>query len=141
MFKILFLFKNNYLFDFNERLILDEFIFNYCSFSRNNCYNDNGGIICISEKKSKLKLNNCVFYNCCSSLSGGAIYFNSYFEGTTVELNKICANNCFANSYQFAYIGVYINGQNFYNLLSINKCNNNNNLDTSFVIFYVYIYL
>ena len=122
------LIKNNYfIFSKNERLQIDQYYYIYsnCFFMRNNFFKGNGGIIYCKNKISNMNLKNCIFYSCSCNEWGGAIYFDSNKEGSNVILNKICINNCFANYYyHFSYINTFLNSNNSYNLITMNKCFN-----------------
>ena len=135
MFKLFFLLSNIIIFDDTLSHYAQKSIFNYshCFFTRTILYNGNdrpflsggfGGIIYCNDIKSNMNLNNCIFYQCSCTGHGGAIYFRCDNEGTNVELNNICANNCFADWNQFAYFVTHLNSNNKFNFLSVSNCNN-----------------
>ena len=125
--------KNNFFYLKNKNLIFQDqnnlilFEYNYfnCFFSRINIYSGSGGIIYAKDCKTIMKLINCIFYNCFSTEWGGAIYFYCNLKGTNVKLNKICASNCSSKYVQFARIVTFSNSNNIYDLISINLCGNN----------------
>jgi len=72
-----------------------------CLFERNQVFNNNGGVILITNGDS-MKIYNSVFYICTvsSSYTGGAIYFGS----NQSSIRMVCANRCSAGWCHFARI-------------------------------------
>jgi len=88
-----------------------------CFFSRSSHYAGNGGVIFVISGSYSMYINNSMFYNCSSSLNGGAIFFYS----SNSCLGMICAHSCSATSlYHFAYIKTSQVNQLEY--LSVSKC-------------------
>ena len=113
-------YKNKiYIFKFQERIKLFNIENSY--FSRINSFNGNGGVIYSTLKEKEFKLNNCIFYSCSCTSSGGCIYI---MNKNNIKLLKVCVSYCFSKYNQFAFI--LSNFDHFYNLLSINNCFKNN---------------
>ena len=105
--------------------------------------NGNGGIIYCYNIICKMKLNNCIFYKCCCDSNGGAIYLSCFTNGTNVELNRICASNCFTNINQFSFISTFHSADcnNSAIFLSINNCNFNDKNYISYYLSYGNMYI
>ena len=119
----------------------DDFIIDTCYFYRNTMYSGYGGIVYVSGVLSNMKLISCIFFECCCSIDGGAIYFYSQVSGTNVELNKICGNKCYVENtkkFQFGLILTpsNINSNNICNFCSISNCNNKTNGYCSFNLYF-----
>ena len=130
--------------NYNGALIL-----NYCFFSRLTTFNGNGGnledingnsgsIIFIKDVNCNLSINNCIFYNCSSTGSSGAIYFYSLTINSGILLNKVCSFECWVTSISgdgnFASLSTLNN--NIYNYLSIIESSNKGNGDSPIKIEY-----
>ena len=99
----------------------------------NNCFfsviqnEGNGGVILIENSALNMIIKDSFFYQCISSGSGGAIYFNN---GYNSQLNRVCGLKCksgFELSCQFSLL-LTSNNLNYLNQLefcSISKCFNN----------------
>ena len=153
MYLIFNLLNNFIIFDDSNTHISQQsnFIYNYCYFSRTNNYNGPdsccsgyygyGGIIFCYNIESNMKLNNCVFFQCSSYMNGGAIYFHSAFINSNVEINFVCANNCFTRNgfnYQFGVFLIYnsILNKISLNYLSMNNCSHVSSGTTSIELNY-----
>jgi len=107
----------------------------FCSFFRTSSFSESGGVIYIIT--GSLGISNSMFFNCSSSLNGGAIYFDS----STIQINRICGNCCKAVSGQFLFLRTQNNNigmisvsyccNNGIGSYSINIFNGNNRLDDS----------
>jgi len=76
-------------------------IVSLCFFSRYSVYDGSGGVIFVSGGSYTMNINYSMFYSCCCSIHGGAIYFVS----SNSCLRMICANSCSAYShYHFAWL-------------------------------------
>lgn len=74
-----------------------------CFFSRSMSFSGNGGVINIDGGLYSMIIEYSMFYNCTSSLQGGAIYFNSSHS----DINMVCANRCscgYNMNFQFSYL-------------------------------------
>ena len=116
-----------------------DFSINSCYFTRTFAYSGRGGIFYCYNAKFNVLLNNCIFFECYSTSNGGAIYFYALKRYSTVEMNRICANSCFTtlnHGYQFAYIVNYQSMESYtkWNLISLTRCNNQVNGDTTFAL-------
>ena len=99
-----------------------------CFFTRSFVYKGTGAVIYCSFQQCNMYLNNCIFYDCGCTLSGGAIHFYCTNLGTNSYLNKVCGNKCFTginNQWQFARIECHdsLDSNNYCNLCSISNCN------------------
>ena len=140
----------------NFKNILDHFKYeisfsiSFCSFSRSIHYNGNdrpfyfsnggfGGIIYCYNVPSKMKIEDCFFFECFCTGMGGAIFFDCQQNGSGSNLKRICCNNCFTDSnyYQFALVLVpnSIDSTNICDFVTISKCNN---ISNGFYSFHLY---
>ena len=90
-------------------------VFN-CFFQRSSEFSGNGGVIYVNVGSINMNITYCMFYNCSSSSTGGAIWFcslNSY-------IRMVCANRCDAASCPFAYLQASLN--NVIEYLSMSLC-------------------
>ena len=145
MIKFSFLIKTIYLSGF-ERLYTNQSNINLykCFFQRFNSYNGEGssdltisnsnygGIIYSYNVPCNLIIKETIFYNCSCTGGGGAIYFDSNVNGTSIFIDKVCGYNCFTTSsykFQFAALATYMDyGENFINYISMVKCSDNRNI-------------
>jgi len=88
-----------------------------CFFLRHSEQNFFGGVIYVSDGTYDIILESCMFANCSSSERGGAIYVNTQ----NFEMQKVCANGCYASNYQhFAF--VESKKKNYIEYLSFSYC-------------------
>ena len=71
-----------------------------CSFFRYLLYSGDGGVIYVSGGSYSMNISYSMFYNCISSIYGGAIFFKS----NDSSLKMICANRCSSMFYHFAFL-------------------------------------
>jgi len=105
---------------YNE--ISGEFSLSFCHFSRISLFSGSGGILFCESSNVIASTYACSFYNCVSSISGGAIHFKVDTNGD-FSLKYICAFQCAAQSSHFAFVSTSNQGINSGELLSVCKCN------------------
>ena len=97
---------------------------NNCFFYRINTFTASGGVINQNQGTYQLLISFCTFYNCSSSLYGGAIYIES--TSSTFQIYSSCANSCQAPaSGQFFWVTLSSTLINSINFSSIIKCSPN----------------
>ena len=112
--------NQNYRLNFNTSFEL----FN-CFFYRTNMYSGQGGVIYCKNLIINMKIIESTFFQCSSTLSGGAIFFDCRSVGTNSELKKICANTCYTGNnyeYQFASLWTHTLSNNYVTYVSIINC-------------------
>jgi len=101
-----------------------------CIFANLSISNGNGGAICLNECNAKIVIEDTMIFNCGitgTTFCGGGVYFYCIANGEIV-FNKVCANSCYSNSYnypygdQFARSTTSSNGKNYGILISITQC-------------------
>ena len=109
----------------NQNININDCLISYYSSS------EFGSVIYIDNSFS-LSINDTTFYQCISQGWGGAIYFQ---YGLNIQLYKICAINCKAKSFQFAFFRTMYNSNQTIDLNIISKCNNPQG-DTTLNLYY-----
>ena len=108
----------------------NNFIYSNCFFSRLNTYRGSetsgsglGGVIYCYNLPIKARLLDCYFYNCSASNNGGTIYFNCNKDGSGIDIENSCIEQCFSSNYQFAFIRLFPTSMCKMNYITIIKCN------------------
>ena len=108
----------------NERFYTNtnNISFFFCIFYNIISGSTNGGAILISNINLFSLISICSFDKCLTNGNGGAIYF----DGSGIELNKICGNNCSTTLHNsggsFCFINIKSTHKSFFDLLSIIYC-------------------
>jgi len=98
-----------------------SFVIEDCSFSRNQVFTGEGGVIYVTGN-GVLNLTNVMFHECFSTNHGGAVY--TLIQ--VLDAKYICANTCYSQS--FYHFGLFQSSiVNSMEYLSMTKCSNTSN--------------
>ena len=94
----------------------------HCFFIRTFTLTGYGGVIFVNGGSYSMNVNYSMFYNCSSSLNGGAICFDSINS----NLRMICGNRCSCGALKFGNFALIVASQtNKVEYLSISYCSHN----------------
>ena len=97
-----------------------------CFFSRTVLYSGSGGIIYIYNQNFNLQINECIFFQCGSTGSGGSIYYDCLNFFTNYSIKKTCGSECNCGSGGNGAFSISrSNGFNNIFSSSIRKCSSN----------------
>ena len=94
----------------------EQFDISGCFFSRMSQLAGWGGVIYVQKRSLSLSIYNSIFYNCSSSLAGGALYLSC----SNSSLIMICAYRCSSAANHFAFLDA--SKKNYVEYVSLSYC-------------------